>query len=109
MPFKTRSHSPNPDCWQERERRKEGVVIVNLVSPSRRGSGRHFEAPEEYAGYRVLDPKGRKIGSVKELFVSADDGVKYVEVKMGLLGLQSVLIPVGLVAVDDERRVLLLR
>jgi PRC-barrel domain len=84
-------------------------VIVNLALPTRRGSGRLFETPEEYAGYRVLDPKGREIGSVKELFVSADDEVKYVEVKTGLLGLQSVLIPVGLVAVDYERRVLLLR
>jgi hypothetical protein len=39
----------------------EGAVIVNLASPSRRGSGRLFETPEEYTGYRVLDPKGRQI------------------------------------------------
>ncbi len=82
---------------------------MNLASPSRRDAGRLFETPEEYVGYQVLDPRGREIGNVKELFVSADDEVKYVEVKTGLLGLQSVLIPVGLVAVDDERRVLLLR
>ena len=82
---------------------------MNLASPSRRESGRPFETPEKYAGYKVLDPRGREIGNVKELFVSADDEVRYVEVKTGLLGLQSVLIPVGLVAVDDERRVLLLR
>jgi hypothetical protein len=41
--------------------------------------------------------------------VCADDEVKHLEVKTGLLGLQSVLIPIGLVAVDDERQVLLLR
>ena len=82
---------------------------MNLAWVSRREVDRPFETPEEYADYRVLDPKGREIGRVKELFVSADDEVKYVEVKSGLLSLQSVLIPVGLVAVDDERQVLLLR
>jgi hypothetical protein len=84
-------------------------VIVNFTSPSRRDAGRLSESPEEYVGYEVFDPRGREIGNVKEMFVGADDEVKYVEVKTGLLGLQSVLIPVGSVAVDDERRVLLLR
>ena len=82
---------------------------MNLASASRSEAGSPFETLEEYAGYRVLDPKGREIGRVKELFVSAADEVKYVEMKTGLLGLQSVLIPVGSVAVDDERRLLLMR
>ncbi len=82
---------------------------MNLASASRRQAGCPFKTPEEYIGYRVIDPKGREIGRVKELLVSADDEVKYVEMKTGLLGLQSVLIPVGLVAVDEERQVLLLR
>jgi hypothetical protein len=82
---------------------------VNLASASRRKAGCPFETPERYVDYRVIDPKGREIGRVKELFVSADDEVKYVEVNTGFLGLQTVLIPVGLVAVDDERQILLLR
>jgi sporulation protein YlmC with PRC-barrel domain len=32
-----------------------------------------LKMPEEHAGYRVIDPKGREIGRVKELFVNADD------------------------------------
>lgn len=68
-----------------------------------------FKTPVAYAGYRVLDPEGNEIGSVRELFKSADEGIEYVEVGTGFLGLRSALIPVNLVAVDDEREVLLLR
>ncbi len=68
-----------------------------------------FEAPEDYAGYRVLDPEGRKLGSVKELFVNAHDEPEYIRMKMGLLGLRSVLIPVQIVAVNEERRTLVLQ
>ena len=68
-----------------------------------------FEAPEECVGYRVLDPEGREIGTVKELFKSADNGLDYVEVRTGFLKLRSVLIPVDLVAVDDAQEALLLR
>ena len=81
---------------------------MSLTSASE-GPVHPFEAPEEYAGYRVLDPEGNEIGSVRELFKSADEGIEYVEVGTGFLGLQSALIPVNLVAVDDEREVLLLR
>jgi hypothetical protein len=109
MYFKARSHSPNPNCRRRRFRRTKGVVIVNFVTVSRREAGGPLETPEEYAGYRILDRKGLEIGRVKELFVCADDEVRYLEVKTGLLGLQSVLIPIGLVAVDDERQVLMLR
>jgi hypothetical protein len=83
-------------------------VIVTLSSASRRPA-HPFETPEEYAGYRVLDPAGRKIGTVKELFKSADNGLDCVEINTGFLGLQSVVIPVNLVAVDDTRQALLLR
>ncbi len=81
---------------------------MSLASTSER-STHHFDTPEEYYGYRVIDPEGRKVGTVKELFKSADDGLDYVEIKTGPFGLRSVLIPVGLVAVDDEREALLLR
>ncbi len=75
---------------------------------ARESRGR-FKVPEEYAGYGVYDPEGRRIGSVKELFANASDEPEYVRVKIGLLGLRSVLIPIGFVAVDDERRTLTLQ
>jgi hypothetical protein len=109
MYFKARSHSPNPNCRRRRVRRTKGVVIANIAMVSRREAAGPLETPEEYSDYRIFDREGLEIGRVKELFVCADDEVRYLEVKTGLLGLQSVLIPIGLVTVDDERQVLLLR
>ncbi len=68
-----------------------------------------FKAPEEYVGYRVLDPEGRKLGRVKELFANAHGEPEYVRVRMNLFGLRSVLIPIGFVAVDEGQRTLTLQ
>lgn len=67
-----------------------------------------FEIPEEYVGYTVYDPRWRKIGRVDELFVNGHDEPEYISVKMGLLGLKSVLIPVQIVAVNKGKRCLTL-
>ena len=68
-----------------------------------------FGAPEELVGYRVCDPLDKEVGTVEELFVNGEGEPEYIRVKIGLFGLKSVLLPVQLVAVDDERRVLVLR
>ncbi len=68
-----------------------------------------FEEPEEYAGYELCDPLGQKVGSVEKLFVNSRGEPEYIRVRMGLLGLRSVLLPVENVAVDEKRRVLLLK
>lgn len=68
------------------------------------GSG----TPKEYAGYAIRDPRGRKVGGVEKVFVSEDGEPQYIEMKMGLFGLKSVLLPVQSVAVDRERRALVL-
>ena len=67
-----------------------------------------FEEPEKYIGYRVCDPEGRKLGSVKELFTNAYDEPEYVKVWVGFFKLRSVLIPVGFVAADEKRKTLTL-
>ncbi len=74
-----------------------------------RGPIRQIEAPERYVGYGVCDPLGRKIGSVEKIFVNENHQPEYVRVKMGLFGLKSVLIPTKLVAIDEERRNLMLK
>ncbi|MDQ3999679.1 MAG: PRC-barrel domain-containing protein [Actinomycetota bacterium] len=79
-------------------------TTVNYGEPRNR-----FEAPEEYVGYRVYDPEGQKIGNVKELYANAGGEPEYVRVKTGLFGSRGVLIPIGFVAVDDERRTLTLQ
>ena len=68
-----------------------------------------FETPQQCAGYRVLDPRGRKIGKLKRLFLNEGGGAEYAEVKVGLFGMKTVLIPVQTVTVDTERRFLVLQ
>ena len=70
--------------------------------------GNRLQAPEEYVGYGVRDPLGQKVGTVDELFVNAYDEPEYVRIRMGFLGLKSVLLPVEIVAVDKQRRTLVL-
>ena len=45
-----------------------------------------FEAPNQCAGYWVRDPRGRKIGKLKRLFLNGSGGAEYAEVKVGLSG-----------------------
>jgi hypothetical protein len=67
-----------------------------------------FEAPTQCAGYWVRDPRGRKIGRLKRLFLNGSGGPEYAEVKVGLFGMKTLLIPVQIVSVDAERRFLVL-
>jgi PRC-barrel domain len=67
-----------------------------------------FETPQQCAGYRVLDPLGRNIGRLKRLYLNESGGPEYAEVKVGLFGLKTVLIPLQTVTVDAELRFLVL-
>jgi hypothetical protein len=61
------------------------------------------------AGYAVYDPLGQKIGRAEKVFVNWNKECEYVRVRIGLFGRKSVLIPVQLAEVDDERRILVLK
>jgi hypothetical protein len=63
-----------------------------------------FETPQQCAGYWVRDPRGRKIGKLKRLFLNGSGGAEYAEVKVGLFGMKTVLIPLQNVSIDGERR-----
>ena len=67
-----------------------------------------FDEPTQCAGYWVRDPRGQKIGRLERLFLNESGGAEYAEVKVGLFGLKTVLIPVQTVSVDAERRFLVL-
>ena len=67
-----------------------------------------FETPQQCAGYRVRDPRGRKIGKLKRPFLNESGGAEYAEVKVGLFAMKTVLIPVQTVSVEAERRFLIL-
>jgi hypothetical protein len=82
---------------------------VTYAAANRRRSHSRVEAPEkEYANYTVCDPKGRKIGRVKEFYTNARGEPEYIMVRVGLFGMRSVLIPVGFVSVDEGQRALTL-
>ena len=72
-----------------------------------RTEGRHdrfTELQEAYKGYAVYDQHYEKLGKVDDLFVDENDQPEYIGVKMGfLLEQKTVLIPMGIVRVNDRR------
>ena len=67
---------------------------------------RWTDLEERYAGYKVYDRDGEKIGKVDYLFVDENDQPEYVGVKTGFLGIESPLIPMAIVREDEQRRVI---
>ena len=65
--------------------------------------------PKRYAGYTVYDPLGQKIGSAEEVFVNLEGEPEYIRVRIGLLGMKSVLIPVQFVETEEMRKTLVLK
>lgn len=76
---------------------------------ARREFRNRFGVPGKCSDYLVLDPQGRRIGRVKELFRNAYGEPEYLMVRVGPFGLKSVLIPVAFVVVDEERQTLTLQ
>lgn len=68
-----------------------------------------FEAPERYVGYAARDPQGRKIGDLEALHVNERQEPEYVRLRIGFLEFGTVLLPARAVAVDEERRALMLQ
>jgi hypothetical protein len=80
-----------------------------FTAVSSKKPGGSIRAPEEYVGYRVCDPRGQKIGRAEKVFLNGSGEPEYIRVKLGLLGIKTVLIPVQTATVDDERRALVLQ
>ncbi len=70
--------------------------------------GRHdrfTELEEAYKGYAVYDQHYEKLGKVDDLFVDENDQPEYIGVRMGfLLEQKTVLIPMGIVRINDRRK-----
>ncbi len=62
---------------------------------------RFREVEDLYDGYQVNDRDGEKVGKVDDLFVDETDRPEYIGVKMGLLGMNSTLIPMDACRVDE--------
>lgn len=61
-------------------------------------------AGNQYAGYTVCDYAGEKIGRVDEFFVDDDDRTEYIGVKIDFLEPRSMLIPIDVARVNEQRR-----
>ena len=84
--------------------------MMGRTTANKRASRDQNRAPgREYADYLVCGPTGRKIGRVREFYTNRRGEPEYIMVRMGHFGLRSVLIPVGLVALDEKRRTLTLQ
>ncbi len=70
---------------------------------------RPIDVPERCVGYGVYDPLGQKIGRVEKIFVNGNHEPEYLRVRTGLFATKSVLIPVRFLAIDEERRTLMLK
>jgi hypothetical protein len=72
--------------------------------------GRHDrfrELEDAYKGYAVYDQHYEKLGKVDDLFVDENDQPEYIGVKMGfLLEQKTALIPMGIVRVNDRRKLI---
>ena len=82
--------------------------MVRTAMEHGRRVGGVLEAPDECAGYEVLDPLGQKVGRVEKIFVNGGGQPEYVRVKTGRLARKSLLLPVQFVSLDPKRRTLTL-
>jgi ribosomal 30S subunit maturation factor RimM len=72
---------------------------------ARQHDDRLAELEERYAGYEVHEREGEKIGKIDNLFVNENHELEYIGVKMGLSGAKAIMIPMGVVEVDEGRRI----
>ena len=73
------------------------------MTSKERGDG-FAEGEYSLEGYQAYDVHYEKVGKVDDLFVDEKDQPKYVGVRTGFLGIRTSLIPIELVRVNDQRR-----
>ena len=93
-------------------RSPEGEFVFHATTDARTDRGRcweRIETQETCTGFAALDPLGRKIGEVEQLFTDGCGEPRHLKVKIGgLFAARSVLIPVRDVAINREKRTLAL-
>ena len=87
--------------------RKGGTALLHAAVESK--SSQRFAGPEEYAGFWLCDPREKGIGMVEKLFLNWSGEPEYIRERVGFFGFKSILLPVQNVAVDEQRRILVLQ
>ena len=73
------------------------------------GANRRRAGDQRYVGFVLGDPLEQRIGTVEKLYANARGEPRYVRARVGFFGLKSFLLPVERVAVDEERRMLVIQ
>jgi hypothetical protein len=68
--------------------------------------GGYSSLERDYGAYTVYDQHYEKVGRVDDVFVDHNDRPEYIGVKTGFLGMQSTLIPVDIIRVNDRRKLI---
>ena len=92
----------------EPEPSSEGAGHTQEVQGSVAGQldKRSRELQERYASYLVRDINGEKIGEIDHLFVDENDQLQYFGSKADPTGARSILIPMAVSRLDDERQMI---
>ena len=100
-----KARSPRSDL--KKLTQKGGTAVPYAAVDSK--SSQRFTRPEGYVGFWLCDPREKRIGVVEKLFVNWSGEPEYIRVSVGFFGFKSVLLPVQDVAVDEQRRILVLQ
>ena len=100
-----KERSPRSDL--KKLTQKGGTAVPYAAVDSK--SSQRFTRPEGYVGFWLCDPREKRIGVVEKLFVNWSGEPEYIRVSVGFFGFKSVLLPVLDVAVDEQRRILVLQ
>ena len=86
---------------------KGGTALSHAAVGSK--LSQRFEEPAESTGFWLCDPQEKRIGMVEKIFANWSGEPEYIRVSVGFFGFKSVLLPVQDVAVDEQRRILVLQ
>ena len=86
---------------------RKGGIALPYAAVER--ATQRFAGPEEYAGFWLCNPRQKTIGMVEKLFLNWSGEPEYIRVRVGFFGFKRVLLPVQEVAVDEQRRILVLQ
>jgi uncharacterized protein (TIGR02271 family) len=106
----TAAHALGIDASREPAPAREEPIVgsgrpreddVDVVPPT---TGPGVTPEERYADYEVYDQYGQRIGPISDLFVDDSDEPEYVGVEPGTLTDRSVLVPAGVISINDGLR-----
>jgi hypothetical protein len=88
---------------------EEARLLRTVADHEHEDAGASAVMERRCAGYELRDPLGQKVRLVEKIFSGSGGIPTYVAVRKRFFGRRPLLIPVRAIAVDDERRTVVLR